>query len=109
MKKLLLILIVNLLIPTFAFAEICGVLDFGTNDGLVWEYRDGAFFDLDNNKISDAAPTKKKIKPLNAPASTVTIEGLSTSRSQNSKVTLKFNLQVSKTKKIQITKKSYSW
>jgi hypothetical protein len=91
MKNLGLVLLANLLIPTFAIAQGCGVLDFGTDDGAVWDYRKGQFSDLDAKSVFDTVP-KKKIITVTQEAGNASIEKVLAKRSKNSKPSVKFNV-----------------
>ena len=105
MNKITLILLVNLFLPSLGIAQQCGVLDFGSD--IVWEYRNGAFFDIDGTKISSAVPDKKKVQ-LKIGSSFASIERLGNSRSKNSKLNLKISVRELKSKNIQNIQKGKS-
>lgn len=105
MKKIGLILLALLIFPSFAMAKQCGVLEFGTE--VSWEYRDGAFFDIDGNQMSAAVPAKKKIQ-LNISDGLLTIEKAGSVKAKGKTTALKYSFKPLTGKTIQTLKSGKS-
>jgi hypothetical protein len=99
MNKIAFFLLASLLIPSLVVAEeTCGVLDFGTD--VVWEYKDGAFFDIDGGKMSSVIPDKKKLQ-IRSDSGLASIEKVGSSKN------IKFGIKpLKKGKIIQVVKRA---